>query len=117
VSAGRQTGIAGGGGGRLRPGPGAAQRAGSRVDYLEADPARNAQNAVKVMLKFLLLERQRIACADIAGMFESIPLVAGANRRCNFRRLCFPRDAEMQAAFAVAEASLGGRSAGRTARG
>jgi PD-(D/E)XK nuclease superfamily len=37
-------------------------------------------------------------------------------RRCNFRRLCFPRDAEMEAAFAVAEMSLGSRSASRTAR-
>ena len=60
---------------------GALARAGSRLDYLEADPRRNAENAVKVMLKFLLLERQRIAQADLEGLFASIPVVEGARRR------------------------------------
>ncbi|HWJ95921.1 MAG TPA: MBL fold metallo-hydrolase, partial [Telluria sp.] len=39
----------------------ALARARARLDYLSADPVRNAQNAVKVMLKFLLLERGRVA--------------------------------------------------------
>jgi glyoxylase-like metal-dependent hydrolase (beta-lactamase superfamily II) len=60
---------------------GALARAGSRLDFLQADPKRNAENAVKVMLKFLLLERQRIAVAEVAPMFVSIPLLAGARER------------------------------------
>ncbi len=60
---------------------GALERAGSRLDYLAADPKRNAENAVKVMLKFLLLERQQIAVGDVAHMFAAIPILAGARRR------------------------------------
>jgi glyoxylase-like metal-dependent hydrolase (beta-lactamase superfamily II) len=59
----------------------ALARAGSRLDFLEADPRRNAENAVKVMLKFLLLERQHIAQADLPALFASIPVVEGARRR------------------------------------
>lgn len=59
----------------------ALARANSRVDYLAAAPVRNAENAVKVMLKFLLLERQQIPLADIAGMFHAIPVLEGARRR------------------------------------
>jgi glyoxylase-like metal-dependent hydrolase (beta-lactamase superfamily II) len=59
----------------------ALARARSRLDYLEADPLRNAQNAVKVMLKFLLLERGQISLAALAGLIETMPVLAGANRR------------------------------------
>jgi glyoxylase-like metal-dependent hydrolase (beta-lactamase superfamily II) len=51
----------------------------SRIDYLSADPVRNAQNAVKVLLKFLLLERQRIALADVPALMEDIRLFTQAN--------------------------------------
>src|SRR5450830_915988 len=50
---------------------GALARARSRLDYLQADPKRNADNAVKVMLKFLLLERQRMAMDDVVALFEA----------------------------------------------
>jgi glyoxylase-like metal-dependent hydrolase (beta-lactamase superfamily II) len=53
----------------------------SRIDYLAADPVRNAQNAVKVLLKFLLLERQRIPLADVSHLMTSIRLFASANQR------------------------------------
>jgi glyoxylase-like metal-dependent hydrolase (beta-lactamase superfamily II) len=53
----------------------ALARARARVDYLSADPRRNAENAVKVMLKFLLLERQSIALDSIAALMAAIPLV------------------------------------------
>jgi glyoxylase-like metal-dependent hydrolase (beta-lactamase superfamily II) len=59
----------------------ALARALSRVDFLEADPRRNAENAVKVLLKFLLLERQQIPMADIAAMFDSVPVLANARSR------------------------------------
>lgn len=55
--------------------PGALARARTRLDYLSADPARNAQNAVKVLLKFLLLERRTLVLDTLPGLLSSIPLV------------------------------------------
>ena len=54
---------------------GALARARKRLDYLRADPLRNARNAVKVLLKFLLLERQAISLASLPALLASIPLV------------------------------------------
>ncbi|MGB4347445.1 MAG: MBL fold metallo-hydrolase [Burkholderiaceae bacterium] len=51
----------------------------SRIDYLEADPTRNAQNAIKVLLKFLLLERQKIKLTEVPKLLTGIPLVSAAN--------------------------------------
>jgi glyoxylase-like metal-dependent hydrolase (beta-lactamase superfamily II) len=59
----------------------ALARAASRLDYLQADPVRNADNAIKVMLKFLLLERQRFALASLPAMFDNNPVIDGARRR------------------------------------
>jgi glyoxylase-like metal-dependent hydrolase (beta-lactamase superfamily II) len=59
----------------------ALSRAFSRLDYLQADPLRNAQNGIKVLLKFLLLERQRIAQDDLPAMMRDIPLLRIANAR------------------------------------
>jgi len=53
----------------------------SRIDYFVADPVRNAQNAVKVMLKFLLLERQQLALADLPPLLGDGRLFANANQR------------------------------------
>jgi glyoxylase-like metal-dependent hydrolase (beta-lactamase superfamily II) len=58
----------------------ALETAFSRIDYLAADPVRNARNAVKVLLKFLLLDRQRMALADVPQLLSAIPLVVTANR-------------------------------------
>jgi len=57
----------------------ALARARSRLAYLEADPVRNAQNALKVLLKFLLLERQRIVLADVPALLVAMPVFAAAN--------------------------------------
>lgn len=59
----------------------ALQYAFSRVAYLEAEPMRNAHNAMKVMLKFLLLDRQRIVLDELPTLLESIPLFVNANER------------------------------------
>lgn len=59
----------------------ALQRAFSRLDYLSAEPVRNAQNAVKVLLKFLLLERQQIVLTDVAPLLQAMPLFNAANDR------------------------------------
>ena len=60
---------------------GALQRAYSRLDYLSAEPQRNAENAVKVLVKFLLLERQRIGVAALPALLAAIPVVASAMRQ------------------------------------
>jgi glyoxylase-like metal-dependent hydrolase (beta-lactamase superfamily II) len=57
---------------------GALARARSRLAYLSADPQRNAENAVKVVLKFLLLERQQMALADVPALLDAIPVVVDA---------------------------------------
>ena len=51
----------------------------SRIDYFIADPMRNAQNAVKVMLKFLLLDRQSMPLDDVAATMGGMELIRNAN--------------------------------------
>ncbi len=60
---------------------GALATAFSRLDYFTAEPARNAQNAVKVLLKFLLLERQGIPLSDVESLLSGMRLFHAANRR------------------------------------
>jgi glyoxylase-like metal-dependent hydrolase (beta-lactamase superfamily II) len=66
---------------------GALERAYSRLDYLSSEPKRNAENAVKVLVKFLLLERQRVALADVPGLLASIPVVGSAMRQMDLASL------------------------------
>ena len=58
----------------------ALETAYARLDYFVADPARNARNAIKVLLKFLLLERQHIPLADVEHLLGELPLFQEANR-------------------------------------
>ena len=60
---------------------GALSRARSRLAYLEADPVRNAQNAIKVLLKFLLLELQLIAVSNVPALLLAMPVFDAANAR------------------------------------
>jgi len=60
---------------------GALASAFSRLAYLSADPVRNAQHALKVLLKFLLLERQQLSLAEVARMTATIPLMVSVNQR------------------------------------
>lgn len=53
----------------------------SRIDYFAADPARNAQNAIKVLLKFLLLEKQGIPLSQVEPLLSGMFLFHEANRR------------------------------------
>lgn len=59
----------------------ALDTANSRLAWLSADPLRNAENAVKVLLKFMLLERQRIPLADLPPLFEAARFFEIVNRR------------------------------------
>jgi len=60
---------------------GALERAGQRLDYLSADAARNGRQGIKVLLKFLLLEHEQIAHADVITLMDTVPLIAQTNRR------------------------------------
>jgi glyoxylase-like metal-dependent hydrolase (beta-lactamase superfamily II) len=60
---------------------GALKRAFARLDYLAADPMRNAQNGVKVLVKFRLLERRAVALTELAQWMRDVPLLASCNRR------------------------------------
>lgn len=59
----------------------ALKEAYSRIGYLEGDPVRNAQNGIKVLLKFLLMERQQIRLTEVPAVLAGIPLVMATNRR------------------------------------
>jgi glyoxylase-like metal-dependent hydrolase (beta-lactamase superfamily II) len=49
----------------------ALARAHSRLDYLEADPRRNAQHAMRVLIKFWLLQRKRVADVELLSWMVS----------------------------------------------
>ena len=59
---------------------GALDRALRRLDYLAADPARNAQNGIKVLVKFRLLERRRVTLAELRQWMREVPLLIRSNR-------------------------------------
>ncbi len=59
----------------------ALETAFSRVEYFMRDPARNAQNAVKVLLKFLLLDKQAIPLSELEALMSGMYLFRESNRR------------------------------------
>ncbi len=59
----------------------ALAHAHSRLDYLAADPERNARHALKVLVKFLLLDLQRIALPDLARRLAAMRYAREINRR------------------------------------
>jgi glyoxylase-like metal-dependent hydrolase (beta-lactamase superfamily II) len=59
---------------------GALERAFTRLDYLAADPARNARHGVKVLVKFRLLERRRVALSELRSWMREVPLLVVSNR-------------------------------------
>jgi glyoxylase-like metal-dependent hydrolase (beta-lactamase superfamily II) len=59
----------------------ALDRAYSRLDYLAADPVRNAENAARVLLKFLLLERRCLALPEVEALCASVQLLVLARER------------------------------------
>jgi len=56
----------------------ALTKARSRLDYLQADPRRNARHVLKVLVAFLLLERQRIALDALADTIAAARLLRAA---------------------------------------
>lgn len=60
---------------------GALQRARQRLDYLSADPQRNARNALKVLLAFILLDTQKLHLDQALLQFNSNRLMRSAARQ------------------------------------
>ena len=58
---------------------GALQRAKSRLDHLSAEPMRNARHVAKVLLKFKLLEAQRMPLKSVENLFHDVPILALLN--------------------------------------
>jgi len=81
--------IAGLGATRVVPGHGAPftevdvalERAYGRLDYLAADPQRNARHALKVLVKFLLLDVQRLPLADLTRRLHAMRYVREIDAR------------------------------------
>jgi glyoxylase-like metal-dependent hydrolase (beta-lactamase superfamily II) len=56
----------------------ALERAHARLDYFLANPKRNARNALKVLIAFLLLEKQRLQMRTILSTLEASKLMTAA---------------------------------------
>jgi glyoxylase-like metal-dependent hydrolase (beta-lactamase superfamily II) len=59
----------------------ALARARTRLAWMREQPLRHAQYAVKALLKFLLIERQKMALDQIPALMAAVPLLQRANRR------------------------------------
>ncbi len=60
---------------------GALERARGRLAYLGADPQRNASHAVKVLVKFKLLEAQRMHRDALLAWMQAAPLMEAIHQR------------------------------------
>ncbi|GJG96066.1 MBL fold metallo-hydrolase [Cupriavidus pauculus] len=61
--------------------PGAVTRARSRLDYLRSDPLRNATQAMRVLVKFKLLEAQALPRDALFAWFSATPLMQRMHAR------------------------------------
>jgi glyoxylase-like metal-dependent hydrolase (beta-lactamase superfamily II) len=61
--------------------PGALERANRRLDAQQADPRRHARYAIRVMIKFLLLERRRLHIDDVANAIQNTPVLIETKHR------------------------------------
>lgn len=61
--------------------PAALGRAYARLAALEADPSRMARHAVKVILMFALLDRERMPLAEVQAFVSRVPLFSDFNDR------------------------------------
>lgn len=60
---------------------GAMARARSRLDHLQGDPLRNATHAVRVLVKFKLLEAQSLSRDALFAWFRATPLMQRIHAR------------------------------------
>ena len=60
---------------------GALRTARQRLERLAADPANNARYAAKALLKYLLLDRERIPLEEVPELMRGVRVTMEANRR------------------------------------
>jgi glyoxylase-like metal-dependent hydrolase (beta-lactamase superfamily II) len=60
---------------------GALARARSRLDLFARDPAGHARYAIKALMKFRLLDRERMGLQEASEAIAQVPLLARANAR------------------------------------
>jgi glyoxylase-like metal-dependent hydrolase (beta-lactamase superfamily II) len=60
---------------------GALRTARDRLERLAADPANNARYAAKALLKYLLLDRERIPMDEVPALMAGVRVTMEANRR------------------------------------
>ncbi len=60
--------------------PAAIARADSRLDALMADPRRNARSALRVLVKFILLDRESLELAPLAAELSDATIMTSAAR-------------------------------------
>ncbi|MFZ6864239.1 MBL fold metallo-hydrolase [Undibacterium sp. Ji67W] len=53
----------------------AVDRARSRLDYLSADPKRNARNAIKVLMAFMLLDRREMTLTQLSACLNQVRMM------------------------------------------
>lgn len=61
--------------------PAAIERARTRLQYLAAEPERNAAHALRVLIKFKLLEQQRLTEPQLLAWAQQTPLFAQIAQR------------------------------------
>jgi hypothetical protein len=61
--------------------PSALARARARLDALSADPARNARQVARVLIKFWLLDRQRVTLDALIAHFARARYLTLINER------------------------------------
>lgn len=62
---------------------GALQRARARLAAMRAEPAKHARHAVKVLIKYHLMEVREQPLADLLAWCENTPLLTAVHRRLN----------------------------------
>jgi len=88
--------------------PGALARARSRLAAFKADPARHARHAVKVLLKYHVMEERRVAFDTLCTWAADAPMVAAVWRRFAQAEADSPADwADRMVNDLVAGGSLG----------
>jgi glyoxylase-like metal-dependent hydrolase (beta-lactamase superfamily II) len=60
---------------------GAIQRARNRLDHFVKNPAKHRRYALKVLLKFKLLEWQSVSFSDLLSWYVNTPYISGIERR------------------------------------
>jgi hypothetical protein len=60
---------------------GALRTARQRLERLAADPANNARYAAKALLKYLLLDVERMPLDEVPDRMRAVPVTMEANRR------------------------------------